>query len=104
LRSAREAFALPTLPFLEAASLWGVGTPFYHMWEFLPDAVRDLSPRWQQVLGAVPDKAFGGLYAEAKRLRRFTEWLDAFGTPQRQVLAEVIDFSMHRYCRCRGLL
>jgi|SRR5579864_7420095 len=56
---------------LEAASLWGVGTPFYHIWEFLPDTVRELSPRWQQVLGAVPDKAFGALYADPKRLRRF---------------------------------
>jgi acetylserotonin N-methyltransferase len=91
------SFCTSTSPVpLEAASLWGVGTPFYHMWEFLPDAVRELSPQWQQVLGAVPDKAFGALYADPKRLRRFTEWLDAFGTPQGQVLADVIDFSMHR--------
>jgi O-methyltransferase domain/Dimerisation domain len=77
---------------LEAAS---TSTFFYHMWEFLPDAVREYSPRWQQVLGAVPDKAFGALYADPKRLRRFTEWLDAFGTPQGQVLADVIDLSTH---------
>jgi acetylserotonin O-methyltransferase len=90
------SFCTSTSPVpLEAASLWGVGTPFYHMWEFLPDAVRELSPRWQQVLGAVPDKAFGALYADPKRLRRFTEWLDAFGTPQGQMLADVIDFSTH---------
>ena len=75
--------------------MWGVGTPFYHMWEFLPDAVREFSPRWQQVLGAAPEEAFGALYADPKRLRRFTEWLDAFGTPQGQVLADAIDFSMH---------
>ena len=91
------SFCTSTSPVpLEAASLWGVGTPFYHMWEFLPDAVRELSPRWQQLLGAVPDKAFGALYADPQRLRRFTEWLDAFGTPQGQVLAEVVDFSTHR--------
>jgi acetylserotonin N-methyltransferase len=91
-------FCTSTSPIpLEAASLWGVGTPFYHLWEFLPDAVRELSPRWQQVLGPVPDKAFSALYADPKRLRRFTEWLDAFGTPQGQVLADVVDFS-NQHC------
>src|SRR5262245_47930623 len=65
------------------------------MSEYLPDAVPELSPRWQRVLGAVSDEAFGALYADPKRLRRFTEWLDAFGTPQGQVLAHVVDFSTH---------
>jgi acetylserotonin O-methyltransferase len=83
-----------TVP-LEAVSMWGVGTPFYHMWEFLPDAIRELSPRWHQVLGAAPEKAFGALYADPKRLRRFTEWLHAFGTPQGQLLADIVDFSTH---------
>ena len=78
---------------LEALSMWGAGTPFYHMWEFLPDAVRELSPRWQQALGAVPEEVFGALYADRRRLRRFTQFLDAFGIPQGQVIADLLDFS-----------
>jgi acetylserotonin N-methyltransferase len=66
------------------------------MWEFLPDAVRELSPRWQQALGAVPEEVFGALYADPARLRRFTEFLDAFGIPQGQLIADLLDLSPYR--------
>lgn len=88
---------------LEAVSMWGVGTPFYHMWEFLPDALRELSPRWQQALGLAPQAAFGALYADPLRLRRFTEWLAAFGTPQGQRIAALLDFApYHRVLDVAG--
>jgi SAM-dependent methyltransferase len=41
----------------------------------------------------VPEEVFGALYADPKRLRRFTEFLDAFGIPQGQVIADLVDFS-----------
>jgi hypothetical protein len=90
--SALGSFCTSTSPVpLEAVSLWG--TPFYHMWEFLPDAVRELRPRWQQALGATAQEVFAALYEDPARLRRFTEWLDAFGTPQGQLIAERVDFA-----------
>ncbi|MGH2813371.1 MAG: hypothetical protein ACRDI1_11785 [Actinomycetota bacterium] len=36
---------------MNLATLSGYGEPFYHMFEYLPDALREYSPRWQQALG-----------------------------------------------------
>src|SRR5262245_4909082 len=77
---------------LEPLSMWGWGTPFYHMWEFLPDAVREQSPRWQQALGTTAQEVFAALYEDPARLRRFTQYLQAFGTPQGQLVADAVDF------------
>jgi hypothetical protein len=76
---------------LEPLSMWGA--PFYHMWEFLPDALRELSPRWQQALGTRAEEVFAALYEDPARLRRFTEFVNAFGIPQGRVIAERIDFA-----------
>jgi hypothetical protein len=36
--------------------------PFYHMCEYLPDALRDYAPQWQQALGITGQDAFAALY------------------------------------------
>ena len=79
---------------LEALSMWGA--PFYHMWEYLPDALRERSPRWQQALGTKAEEVFAALYEDPARLRRFTEMLNAIGIPQGQVIAERIDFAPYQ--------
>jgi hypothetical protein len=72
-----------------------MGDPFYHMWEFLPDALREYGPRWQQALGTTQTEVFGALYEDPARMRRFAACQNAFSVPQGQLLAEVFDFSPH---------
>jgi acetylserotonin N-methyltransferase len=79
---------------LEPISMWG--NPFYHMWEFLPDALREFSPRWQQAVGAKVDDVFAALYSDPVRLKRFVSLTYAYGVPQGQVMAERFDFSSRR--------
>jgi len=52
---------------LEPVSM--MGDPFYHMLEYLPDALREYGPRWQQALGVSKEDVFGALYEDPLRLR-----------------------------------
>jgi hypothetical protein len=78
-----------------AVSLGSVSkiNPFYHMFEYLSDALREYSPRWQQALGTTPENAFASLYADPVRLREFAELMNAFSVPQGQLVAEHFDFA-----------
>jgi len=76
---------------LDALSMFG--NPFYHMWEFLPDALSEYSPRWQQALGTTAREVFAALYEDPVRLRRFTSLMNATGNPQGQEIAERFDFT-----------
>ena len=69
--------------------------PFYHMCEYLSDALRDNSPRWQQALGTSAEDAFGSLYADPERLRDFAKLMNAMSMPQGQLIAECFDFARH---------
>lgn len=79
---------------LEPISMWG--NPFYRIWEFLPDALREYSPRWQQALGAKPEEVFAALYEDPARLRRFIELTNANSAPQGQLIAERFDFTPYQ--------
>ena len=41
---------------LEPLSMWA--SPFYRMWEYLPDALREYGPRWQQAIGTTAEETF----------------------------------------------
>lgn len=77
------------------AAMLGMRDPFYHMFEFLPDALREYGPRWQQALGASSNEIFSALYADPARLRQFARMMNAFSIPQGQDLAERFDFTRH---------
>jgi hypothetical protein len=68
-------------------------SPFYHMCEYLTDALRDYSPRWQQALGTTPQDAFATLYADPVRLREFADLMNTLSVPQGQLIAECFDFT-----------
>ena len=70
------------------SALSGFGDPFYHMFEFLPDALREYSPRWQQALGTSKEDVFGALYEDPARLRQFALFMNAMSVPQGQEIAE----------------
>src|SRR5262249_53236784 len=52
-------------------SMIGFAEPFYRMFEFLPDALREYSPRYEQALGVPKEDVFGALYQDPARLRVF---------------------------------
>ncbi len=68
-----------------------IGEPFYHMTEFLTDALRENSPRWVQALGTTQQETFAALYEDPQRLRRFCDLLYAFSAAHGAVLAELFD-------------
>ena len=80
---------------LEPLSMWG--SPWPHMWEFLLDAIREFSPRWQQALGSTAEETFAALYEDPVRLRRFCQLMDAFSLLIGQEIAERFDFAPHRF-------
>src|SRR5262245_24990872 len=79
---------------LEPLSMWG--NPFYRMWEFLPDALREYAPRWQQALGTTAEEVFKALYEDPARLRRFIQLMHTNSAPQGQVMAERFDFTPYQ--------
>jgi hypothetical protein len=66
------------------------------MMEFLPDALREYGPRWQQALGVSAGDAFAVLYADPARTRAFAELMNTLSFPQGQLIAESFDFSGHQ--------
>ncbi len=76
---------------LEPLSMWA--DPFYRMWEYLPDALREYSPRWRQALGTTAEETFAALYEDPIRLRRFCGIMNAYSIPIGQEIAERFDFT-----------
>lgn len=77
---------------LEPLSMWG--NPLYHMAEFLPDALREFSPRWQQALGS--EESMASIYKDPVFARRFAQFMNAYSIPEGQEIAERFDFSPYR--------
>lgn len=77
---------------LEPLSMWG--NPLYHMAEFLPDALREFSPRWQQALGS--DDSMADIYRDPVFARRFAQFMNAYSIPEGQEIAARFDFSPYR--------
>jgi hypothetical protein len=70
--------------------------PFYRMYEYLRDALRDYAPQWERAIGMSGRDAFTALYADPVRLRQFAGLMNALSVPQGQVIAELFDFTPHR--------
>ncbi len=79
---------------LEPLCMWS--QPFHHMWEFLPDTLRELSPRWKQALGTTAEETFAALYEDPTRLRRFTQMMDAYSILEGREVAERFDFTPYK--------
>lgn len=70
--------------------------PFDHISEFLTDALKEYSPRWQQAFGMPMEDTFASLYADPQRLRAFADLMDGFSIPQGRLIAESVDFTNYR--------
>jgi hypothetical protein len=77
---------------LNLSALSGIN-PFYRMAEFLPKALKENGPVWQDALGISAADAFAGLYADPVRLRQFGDLMDAMSVPQGELIAEAFDFA-----------
>lgn len=70
-------------------------SPFVRLCEYLPDALREYGPRWEQAHGGkatATAATFESLYADPVRLREFADMMDAFSIPQGRLIAECFDF------------
>lgn len=70
--------------------------PFYRMWEFLPDAVRNYAPVWEQATGMSGDEVFAAIYKDTASVRRFCEYMHAYSVAVGRDIAERYDFRPHR--------
>ncbi len=69
---------------------------FYHMWEFLPDALRGYGPVWQKATGATAEQTFAELYKDPVAVRRFCDYIHAYSVAVGQQIAAQFDFTPHR--------
>jgi hypothetical protein len=76
---------------LQSFSAWG--NPWYQLWQFLPDALREYAPRWQQALGASANETFAALYSNPAALREFAQFMNAMSVVQALELADHFDFT-----------
>lgn len=69
---------------------------FYHMWEFLPDALREYSPRHQQAWNQSAQELYKAIYGNEQQMRHFFRLLDSYNWPIGEETARVVDFSEYR--------
>jgi ribosomal protein RSM22 (predicted rRNA methylase) len=69
--------------------------PFYHMAEYLPDALRQNAPQWESAIGMTGHDAFSALYADPMRLREFAGLMNALSLPQGHLIADSFNFAPH---------
>ena len=65
---------------------------FYRMWEYLPDALREFSPRHEQAWGKTAQDLYKATYSNEGQLRDFFRLLDSYNVPIGQEMSEVLDF------------
>jgi len=72
----------------------GLGlNPWYHMAEFLPDALREYGPQWKRAMGTTAEEAFAALYEDPARVRQFAGLMNSYSIPEGAGIAERFDFS-----------
>lgn len=69
---------------------------FYRMWEYLPDALRELSPRFEQAWNTSAQETYGAIFSDEKRLREFLQLMDSYAVPIGDEVVKLVDFSGHR--------
>lgn len=69
---------------------------FYHMWEYLPDALREYSPRHQQAWNQSAQELYKAIYGNEQQMRHFFRLLDSYNWPIGEETARVVDFSEYR--------
>jgi len=66
---------------------------FYPMWQFLPDALKEGTPRYEQALGTSAAKTWEALFADPERLRLFCRFMNAYSIPIGRQIADQWSFA-----------
>jgi hypothetical protein len=72
------------------------GFAYYRMCEYLPDALREYSLRWQQALNKTAEETFAAIYEDPMCLRRFTQFIVSYSILQGEEIARRLDFTPYR--------
>lgn len=70
---------------------------FYRLWEYLPDAMRDYSPRHQQAWNKSAEELYQAIYSDEKKLRSFFKLLDSYNVPIGKEAASSLDVSSYSH-------
>lgn len=66
---------------------------FYRLWEYLPDAMREYSPRHEQAWGQPAQELYKAIYTNESQLRSFFKLLDSYNVPIGQEAVKHLDFT-----------
>ncbi len=90
------AYLVSTSPRFMAGMFGHFNHDLYPLWRFLPDAIREGTPRWQQAFG--PDtnpNPFEAIYRDPVGLRAFMAAMDSLLMPVALEVRDTIDFSRY---------
>lgn len=65
---------------------------FYRLWEYLPDAMREFSPRHEQAWGKTAQELYKAIYSNDNQLRQFFRLLDSYNVPIGAEAAKRLNF------------
>jgi 2-polyprenyl-3-methyl-5-hydroxy-6-metoxy-1,4-benzoquinol methylase len=65
---------------------------FYPMWQFLSDALKEGTPRYEQALGTSAAKTWEALFGDPERLRLFCRFMNAYSIPIGRQIADQWSF------------
>jgi len=68
---------------------------FYRLWEYLPDALREYSPRHQQAWNQSAGELYQAIYNDPNKLGTFFKLLDSYNIPIGRETAERLNFSSY---------
>lgn len=66
---------------------------FSRLWEYLPDAMQEYSPRHEQAWGHGAQELYKAIYGNPEQLRQFFRLLDSYNWPIGEEVASTLDFS-----------
>jgi hypothetical protein len=65
---------------------------FYPMWQYLADALKEGTPRYEQTLGTSAAQTWEALFADPARLRLFCRFMNAYSIPIGREIADYFRF------------
>lgn len=69
------------------------GNYFHRLWDYLPDAMREYSPRHEQAWGQSAQELYQAIYGDDEQLRSFFKLLDSYNIPIGQEAANYLNLN-----------
>lgn len=71
------------------------GNYFHRLWDYLPDAMREFSPRHEQAWGQSAQELYKAIYGDENKLRSFFKLLDSYNVPIGQEAIKHLDLGQY---------